>query len=130
VTSVKVPSWLLWKRFFELRGEFLPVDEEDVGPAVVVVVEDGDAGAGGFYDVALAGGGAVDVDDGDAGFGGDVDEPGWGWVLGGWWVGLLGLSGDKVDAKQQQKRDAGPSTAPRTMKLCVASLRMTNCFRR
>ena len=29
------------------------IDQEDVGPSVVVVVEDGDAGAGGFDDVLL-----------------------------------------------------------------------------
>ncbi len=58
------------------------VDEEDVGQAVAVVVEDGDAGAGGFDDVVLGVGASVDVANGEACFGGYVDEPGGGGVIG------------------------------------------------
>ncbi len=65
------------------------VDEEDVGPAVAVVVEDGYAGACGFDDVSLGVDAAIDVADSDACFGGYVDEPCRGWVIGGGWVGLL-----------------------------------------
>ncbi len=97
MTSVKVPSWLLWKRWLVGGGlaglglgvQLGAVDEEDVGPAVAVVVEDGDAGAGGLDDVALVVLAAVDVADGDAGLGGDVDEPGGGGVVGGGGVDLL-----------------------------------------
>ena len=87
-------------------SEFASVDEEDVGPAVAVVVEDGDAGAGGFDDVALGVDAAVDVADGDAGFGGDVDEPGWGWVVGGGGVGVLGLSGCRKEESDQKNARA------------------------
>ena len=54
------------------------VDEEDVGPAVAVVVDDGDSGAGGLDDVALGVDAAVDIADGDSCLGGNVDEPGGG----------------------------------------------------
>ena len=58
------------------------VDEEDVLPAVVIVVKDGDAGAGGLDDVALGVDASVYVGGGETGFGGYVDEPGGGWVVG------------------------------------------------
>ena len=54
------------------------IDEEDVGPAVVVVVEDGDASAGGFEDVFFG------VDAAEYGFGGQA--------------GLLGYVGEVGDA--------------------------------
>ncbi len=97
MTSVKVPSWLLWKRWLvgfslglRVAVDSGAVDEEDVGPAVAVVVEDGYAGAGGLDDVALGVDAAVDVANQDAGFGGDVNEPCWWWVIGGGRIGLLG----------------------------------------
>ena len=40
---------------------FLPVDEEDVGPAVAVVVDDGDSAAGSFDDVTLVVDAAVEL---------------------------------------------------------------------
>ena len=61
-TSVKVPSWLLWKRA-AWGGVALPVegvhrgavDDIDVEPAVVVVVDEAHAGALGLDDVILCG---------------------------------------------------------------------------
>src|SRR4051794_32217271 len=70
--------------------ECCAVDEEDVLPAVAVVIEDSHTGAGGFDDVALGFVAAVDVADQDSGFGCDIDEPGGGWMVGSGWVGLLG----------------------------------------
>ncbi len=89
-------------------GEFGAVDEEDVGPAVAVVVEDGDAGAGGLDDVALAGGVAVGVADGDSGFGGDVDEPGGGGVFG---AGRVGGLGEERRGRGEKKRGQGGDAA-------------------
>ena len=54
-------------------GQRGSVDEEDVLPAVVVVVDEGDAGAEGFREKFFAEG-AVVVDEVDAGFLGDVGE--------------------------------------------------------
>ena len=50
------------------------VDEKNVRPAVVVVVEDGHAGAGGFDDVFLGVHAAKGVRGRESGFGGDVYE--------------------------------------------------------
>ena len=50
------------------------VDEIDVEPAVVVVVEQGDAGADGLEDEFLLGRAHGVVPGGEAGFGGDVLE--------------------------------------------------------
>ena len=51
------------------------VDQEDVHPAVVVVVEDGDAAAHGLHDIELlrAAAGEVEVDAGGAGYVGEGD---------------------------------------------------------
>ena len=77
VVVEEVAGWLFF-RVGGIAGEGGSVDEEDVGPAVAVVVEDGYAGACGFDDVTLGVDAAVDVADSDAGFGGYVDEPCWG----------------------------------------------------
>jgi hypothetical protein len=61
---------LLYGGVFEFRA----VDDEDVGPAVVVVVEDRDAGAGGFDDVFFGGDTAEGVGHGEAGLFRDVRE--------------------------------------------------------
>src|SRR5207253_532186 len=54
-------------------GEIGSVCEEDVGEAVVIVVDEGHAGAEGLEHV-LGRGGSVFVAKGEAGFGGEVDE--------------------------------------------------------
>ncbi len=51
------------------------INEEDVLPAVAVVVENGNAGAGGLEDIALSFLASVDVMDEDACLAGYVDEP-------------------------------------------------------
>lgn len=58
-----------------VAGHRRSVHNEDIGPAVIVVVEDGDAGTGGFDDVALGVDTAVNVADHDSGLRCDVDEP-------------------------------------------------------
>ncbi len=65
------------------------VDEEDVGPAVTVVVEDGDAGAGGFDDVTL--GFALPLTSRTVmpALAATSTNQAGGRVIGGWWVGLL-----------------------------------------
>jgi hypothetical protein len=50
------------------------VGEIDVEPAVVVVIEEGDAGAFGFDDVGFVVGIAPDVGSGESGFSGDVEK--------------------------------------------------------
>ena len=55
-------------------GQRAAVDQEDVDPAVVVVVEEQPAGAHGL-DQVLVGAGAVDVAEVHAGAAGDVGEP-------------------------------------------------------
>ena len=72
------------------------VDEEDVRPAIAVIVDDGDAAAGGFDDVALGLSTAVHVAHGYAGLRGDVDKPGWGWVLGGCGIDAGRFRGDRL----------------------------------
>ena len=81
------------------------VDEKDVLPAVVVVVEDGYAGACGLEDVALGVDASVDVSGGKSGFFGYVDEPGCGWVVNGGGVGGLGLEGTSDEEERYEKRD-------------------------
>ena len=56
--------------------QFCSVDEKDVRPAIAIVVEDGDSGAGRFHDVLLGGGTSVRVGDGDPRVCGDIDKPG------------------------------------------------------
>ena len=80
-TSVKVPSWLLWKRaacgggdLASERVEGGSVDQVDVEPAVVVVVEQGDAGADGFDDEGFCRGPHVVGPGGKASFCGYVLE--------------------------------------------------------
>src|SRR5712675_927470 len=70
-------------------GQVGAVDEEDVGPAVAIVIEDGDSGAGGLDDVALGIDTSVDVADGDTSFRGDVNEPCRGCMIGGGGIRLL-----------------------------------------
>ena len=71
IVAVKVVGGSLsGGKAFELRA----VDDKDVGPSVIVVVEDGDAGAGGLDDVFLCIHAAEDVLRGEAGFFGDVGE--------------------------------------------------------
>src|SRR5580692_4430764 len=60
------------------------VNDEDVRPAVVVVVEDGDAGSGGFDDVFLGVHAAENDRIGKAGFFGDVGEMGDGFEIAFW----------------------------------------------
>src|ERR1700751_308132 len=50
------------------------VYEENVGPAVVVIVEDGDAGASGFDDELFGVASPENVRHGEAGFPGDVEK--------------------------------------------------------
>src|SRR2546426_11131965 len=54
--------------------EFGTVDQENVGPTVIVVVKDGDAGSSSFDDVLLRVEAAEYVLGGEAGFLGDVSE--------------------------------------------------------
>lgn len=54
--------------------EGVAVDKENVGPAVVVIVDDGGASAGAFYDVLFDAFAAVFGASGEAGLGGDVYE--------------------------------------------------------
>src|SRR5581483_3794067 len=54
------------------------VDQEDVGPAVIVVIEDGDAGAGSLDNVLLGLESAKNVRGCQAGFVGNVGEMGHG----------------------------------------------------
>src|SRR5258707_7671050 len=63
-----------------LFAELGAVGEVDVEPAVVIVVEEGQAGAFGFDDVAFVVGIAPDVGRVEAGFAGDVDELDWGFL--------------------------------------------------
>ena len=55
------------------------VDEVDVGPAVVVVVDDADAGAVGLHDEVLLRGAHLVDPAGEAGLFGDVLEDHWAW---------------------------------------------------
>src|ERR1700722_12164065 len=78
------------------------VDQEDVGVAVAIVVEDGDAGARGLEDIALGGYSTVNVQHRDSGLGRDVFEPRRGRMRGAWRVrcgypldGLLGDDGSR-----------------------------------
>src|SRR5271165_5936295 len=95
----------------------LPVYKKDVGPAIAVVVDDGDSAAGGFDDVALMVDAAVDVADGDSGLRGDVDEPGGRGVVGGGgvdglWAELWSLGGGGQGGKEGEDNEkAGPSTS-------------------
>ncbi len=59
--------------FGGLAGPVGAVDEEDVGPAVVVVVDESDTGAHGFGKIFFAEGSVV-VEEADAGLLGDVAE--------------------------------------------------------
>ena len=62
--------------FYGRALEFCAVDDEDVGPAVIVVVENRDAGAGGFDDVFFGGYATEGVGHGEAGLFCDVREVG------------------------------------------------------
>src|SRR5579871_1099087 len=72
-----------------VAGQRGPVDEEDVGPAVAIVVDDCHARACGFEDVTLGIDTSIDVADSDTRFGGYIDEPSGRWVVNGGWIGLL-----------------------------------------
>ena len=61
------------------------IDQKNVGPAIIVVIEDGDAGAGGLDDVFLGVDAAEDFLHGEAGFFGDIGEVGEGLD---WWRDL------------------------------------------
>ena len=65
------------------------IDEEDIGPAIAVVVENGDAGASALDDVTLGLNTSVDVANGDAGLGRNIDEPRRSRMIGRSRVGLL-----------------------------------------
>ena len=82
------------------------VDEEDVRPAVAVVVEDGDAGAGGLDDVTFGLDAAVNVANGDASLRRDIDEPCRGRVIGRGRVGLLG-EGDRRKENDRARKNVG-----------------------
>ena len=56
-----------------MAGPVLPVDQQNVGPAVVVVVDESAAGAHGFGQPLFSEGSVV-VGEVDAGLGGDVAE--------------------------------------------------------
>ena len=80
VTSVKVPSRLFLKqvieRLFAFRKTFEAgsVHEEDVEPAIVVVVVEGDTTSGGFKQVFILVLAAESGDGIQSGFFGDIDE--------------------------------------------------------
>jgi hypothetical protein len=65
------------------------VDEEDVGPAVAVVVENGDAGAGGLDNVMLRLDAAIAIANGNSRLRRHVNEPRRGRVIGRRWIRLL-----------------------------------------
>lgn len=94
------------------------INEEDVLPAVAVVVEDGNAGAGGLEDVALGFGASVDVMNEDAGLAGYVDEPCRGGMIRVGWIELRLSVGDEGrrkkegDCGQQAAEEADLSMAP------------------
>ena len=73
--------------FVQLRS----IHQENVGPAIVVVVEDGDAGAGGLDDVFLGLDTAKDFLHGEAGLFADIGEIR-DWLLGRGCPGLLALT--------------------------------------
>ena len=59
------------------------IDQKNVEPAVIVVIEDGHAGAGGLDDVLLGVGATEDILHGEARFFGDIGEVGDGFGWGG-----------------------------------------------
>src|SRR6185437_10984496 len=72
IVAVKMVGWSFSRG---KAGEGGAVDDEDVGPAIVVVVEDGDAGAGGLDDVLLGLQAAEDVLHGQSRLFGEVGKP-------------------------------------------------------
>ena len=67
--------------FAAARGPVFAVDEQNVGPAVAIGIEEGDAGAHGFGQIFLAGfsGVVVELDSGGRRYVGEVDVGcGWG----------------------------------------------------
>src|ERR1022692_1257815 len=91
------------------RKAFEPgaIHQKDVGPSVVVVVEDRDAGSGGFDDVFLGVQATKDVLRGQAGFLGDIGE---GRYESGWRRGRLGLLRAQC-RRSKQKTAAGQRAA-------------------
>jgi hypothetical protein len=67
------------------------IDQKNVGPAVVIVIEDRDAGAGSLDDVFLCFDAAEDVLHGESGFLGNIGEVGDG-LGGSGGLGLFGLT--------------------------------------
>ena len=102
-------------RFSRWRASRLvPLTMKYVGPAVVVVVEDGDARAGGFDDVFFGVHAAENHRVGETGFFGDIGEMGEGFR-----IAFRKLSCAKEDGKRQEqsKRDPrGLETEERTMR--------------
>ena len=95
------------------RVEACPVDNENVRPAVVVVIEDGDARSGGFDDVFLAVHAAENYGIGKARFFCDVGEMGEGF---GCTFGELACAEENGKRREHNKRDPeGFETGERTM---------------
>src|SRR5580704_5003396 len=71
VVAVKVVGWA-----FAIGGTFErgSIHEEDVGPSVVVVIEDGDPGPGSLDNVFFRGEAAENVGESQAGLFGYIDE--------------------------------------------------------
>jgi len=91
------------------------VDDENIRPAIVVVVEDSDAGAGGFDDVLFTVDAAENHGIGEAGLLGDVGEMSEGFRIG---FGDLICADQKRKGHNRTKREPQPrelETARRTM---------------
>src|ERR1700745_917789 len=76
-----------------MPGPVFAINQQNVGPAVVVVIDEGTTGAHGFGEIFLPEC-AVVMDEVDAGLGGDVTK-----------VDLLGLSRDSNKWDYKQLRD-------------------------
>src|SRR5580700_12077264 len=85
------------------RAEAGAVDDEDVGPAVVVVVEDGDAGSGGFNDVFFGVHAAENHGIGETCFFGYVDE-----MCERFGIAFWELCGAEEKRKRQKKSKRNP----------------------
>jgi len=101
------------RSFSGRRIESGAIDDENIRPAVVVVIEDGDARSGGFNDVFLGVRAAENDLVGESGFGGDVGE-----MSERFGSALRALRGakEKGNRKEQCKKSPGGfETEPRTI---------------